>query len=106
MSDETSKPGQSLVPVSTPLDSEKMAVALEYDGKRAPFVTATGQAITAEEIIEIARAHEIPIYENHELARMLSGLELGEEIPEILYLTIAQIIAFVYMLQDKVPKKR
>ncbi|VAW73977.1 Uncharacterized homolog of the cytoplasmic domain of flagellar protein FhlB [hydrothermal vent metagenome] len=35
---------------------------------------------------------------------MLSKVELGEEIPESLYLAVAQVIAFAYQLSGKVPK--
>lgn len=79
------------------------AVALHYDEVRAPTVSAKGTASLAEEIIEIARAHNVPLYENSELVEMLATLELGEEIPEILYRVIAEIIAFAYYLQGKAP---
>jgi len=42
--------------------------------------------------------------ENKELVTLLSSLELGEEIPEALYLAIAEVIAFAYILKGKVPK--
>ncbi|MNE95213.1 hypothetical protein D3C80_1932700 [compost metagenome] len=45
----------------------------------------------------------MPIYENAELVRLLARLELGEQIPEALYLTIAEIIAFAWQLRGKVP---
>ncbi len=81
-----------------------VAIALTYDGQNAPFVSATGEAELAEEILRIAKDNEIPIYENPELAGMLSRLELGDEIPELLYRCIAEIIAFVYMLKRKTPE--
>jgi len=79
------------------------AVALTYDGCHTPFVSATGDSDIAEEILRIAREHEIPIYENPELVDVLSRLEIGDEIPELLYRTIAEIISFVYMLKEKTP---
>ena len=83
--------------------STPQAVALTYDGCQAPFVSATGDSDIAEEILRIAKEHEIPIYENPELVDVLSRLELGDEIPELLYRTIAEIISFVYLLKDKTP---
>ncbi|MGB3623795.1 EscU/YscU/HrcU family type III secretion system export apparatus switch protein [Ketobacter sp. MCCC 1A13808] len=80
------------------------AVALSYDGQSAPFISASGGADLAEEILRIAREHEVPIYENPELVDILARLEVGDEIPELLYRTIAEIIAFVYMLKGKVPE--
>ncbi|HVL01118.1 MAG TPA: EscU/YscU/HrcU family type III secretion system export apparatus switch protein [Dongiaceae bacterium] len=79
------------------------AVALTYDGLHAPVVSATGASELAEEILRIAREHEVPIYENAELVDILARLELGDEIPELLYRAIAEIIAFVYMLKGKAP---
>lgn len=79
------------------------AVALTYDGKSAPFVSASGSQDLAEEIIRIAREHDVPIYENPQLVEILARLEIGDEIPELLYRTIAEIIAFVYMLKGKTP---
>ena len=45
----------------------------------------------------------MPIYENAELVRLLARMELGDQIPEALYLTIAEIIAFAWQLRGKVP---
>lgn len=80
-----------------------LAVALKYDGENAPKVTAKGSQEIAEQIIEIAKKHDVPLSENKELVSLLSTLELGEEIPEMLYLAVAEIIAFAYMLKGKVP---
>lgn len=80
------------------------AVALKYDGKRAPTVAASGLDGVAEEIIRIAREHEVPLYENAELAGILARLDLDEEIPETLYRVIAEILAFAFHLQGKTPQ--
>jgi len=80
------------------------AVALTYDGSHAPIVSAAGEASLAEEILRIAREHDVPIYENADLVDILSRLEVGSEIPELLYRAIAEIIAFVYMLKGKTPE--
>ncbi|UZD64502.1 MULTISPECIES: EscU/YscU/HrcU family type III secretion system export apparatus switch protein [Marinobacter] len=79
------------------------AVALKYDGKRAPTVAASGLDEVAEEIIRIAREHDVPLYENAELAGILARLDLDEEIPETLYRVIAEILAFAFHLQGKTP---
>ena len=81
----------------------RQAIALSYDGEQAPTVSAKGDAELAEAILALAREHEVPIYENAELVRLLARLELGEQIPEALYLTIAEIIAFAWQLRGKVP---
>lgn len=81
-----------------------LAVALKYDGKNTPTVTAKGSHDLAQQIIELAKKHNIPLSENKELVTLLSTLELGEEIPELLYLAVAEVIAFAYMLKGKVPE--
>ncbi len=81
-----------------------LAVALQYDGESAPKVTAKGAGDIAEQILAIAREHDVPLQDNPELVKVLSKIELGEQIPEALYLAVAEVIAFAYMLKGKVPK--
>ncbi|MGN8260307.1 EscU/YscU/HrcU family type III secretion system export apparatus switch protein [Pseudomonas sp. SMSB3] len=81
----------------------RQAIALNYDGQQAPTVTAKGDDELAEAILALAREYEVPIYENAELVALLARLELGEQIPEALYLSIAEIIAFAWQLRGKVP---
>ena len=80
-----------------------LAVALQYDGQSAPRVTAKGHNRVAEEILALAREHNVPLQENAELAGLLAKLDLGEEIPEALYVAVAQVIAFAYYLSGKAP---
>jgi len=78
------------------MNNDELAVALYYDGDSAPKITATGSEEIARQIIALAIEHEVPIYENPELVALLATLELGDEIPEILYRTIAELICFAY----------
>ncbi|MFK0314329.1 EscU/YscU/HrcU family type III secretion system export apparatus switch protein [Pseudomonas sp. NPDC090233] len=82
----------------------RQAIALNYDGQQAPTLTAKGDEELAEAILALAREHEVPIYENAELVSLLARLELGDQIPEALYLTIAEIIAFAWRLRGKAPQ--
>lgn len=84
--------------------TRETAVALKYDGNRAPTVAASGLDQVAEEIIRIAREHDVPLYENAELAGILARLDLDDEIPETLYRVIAEILAFAFHLQGKTPE--
>ena len=79
----------------------QQAVALKWDGKDAPKVTAKGAGDIAEQILAIAKAHDIPIQENGPLAYALSQLDLGDEIPEALYVAVAEVIAFAYYLSGR-----
>ena len=82
----------------------RQAIALKYDGSQAPTLTAKGDEALAEAILKIARDCEVPIYENAELVRLLARMELGDSIPEELYRTIAEIIAFAWKLKGKFPE--
>ncbi|MBK5355198.1 EscU/YscU/HrcU family type III secretion system export apparatus switch protein [Pseudomonas sp. TH41] len=84
-------------------DTPRQAIALKYDGTHAPTLTAKGDEELAETILKIARDYDVPIYENAELVKLLARMELGESIPEELYRTIAEIIAFAWRLKGKFP---
>jgi flagellar biosynthesis protein len=79
------------------------AVALKYELEKdnAPIVTAKGARLTADEIVRIAEEHNIPLYKDPELVKMLSKIPLGDEIPQELYLAVAEVIAFAYGLSNK-----
>jgi flagellar biosynthesis protein len=77
------------------VDPRKIAVALEYDFKGAPRVTAKGRGYVAEEILRTARAHDVPVQENGALAGALTNVEMDQEIPEALYRAVAEILGFV-----------
>ena len=79
-----------------------IAVALRYDGKNAPRVTAKGTHAVAETIRQLAQENDIPLHEDPTLAYVLSQIDLGAEIPEFLYRAVAEVIAFAYVLAGKV----
>ncbi len=81
--------------------SNTVAHALSYDGQQAPKVSAKGEDHIAQQIIEIAEAHGVPVYQNAELTRLLADSEVGDEIPESLFICVAEIIAFAYYLREK-----
>lgn len=81
-----------------------IAVALEYDGKNTPTISARGLGSVAEQIIEIASKHGVPLQQDDELIGILAQLDLGDEIPENLYRAVAEVIAFAYILSGKFPE--
>jgi len=84
-----------------PLNPPDMAIALIYRGESAPEVIAKGQGEMAAEMIRIAEEHDIPLQGDAALAEFLCDIPLGEEIPESLYLAVAKVLAFAYMLSGK-----
>lgn len=85
--------------LKTSSQGSKKAVALQYEGYSTPRVTAKGEHLVAEQIVQLARENNIPVYEDNSLVQALAQVELGEEIPELLYMAIAEIIAFIYQLE-------
>ncbi|NLP43270.1 MAG: flagellar biosynthesis protein FlhB [Peptococcaceae bacterium] len=85
------------------LPEKKKAVALAYDNIGAPKVVAKGRGHIAQKIIQLAQKEGIPLQKNSDLVEALLQVELSQEIPEELYLVVAEILAFVYKL-DKANK--
>ena len=81
---------------------DQLAVALHYDRAGAPRVVAKGRGSIGARIVEIARAHDIPIEENEVLAGALSNVELGDEIPAELYKAVAEVLIFVLRLSRRI----
>ncbi len=78
------------------------AVALAYTaGDNAPRVVAKGRGVIAQEIIE--RAHEAGVYvhESPELVSLLMQVDLDDRIPPQLYLAIAELLAWLYSLDQQ-----
>ena len=63
-------------------------------------MTALGRGLLAERLIEEAKQHGIPIRENPDLVQILLELDLGQEIPPDLYQAVAEILIFVYRLNE------
>ena len=78
-----------------------VAVALHWDRQNAPRVTAKGHGDVAERIIELAKQHDVPLQENKDLVEVLARLDLDQQIPESLYVAVAEVIAFAYMIRDE-----
>ncbi len=84
-------------------EARRKAVALRYDAEKeaAPKVVAKGAGLRAERIIEIAREHGVHIHEDPDLVTFLSRLDVDTEIPEDLYRAVAEVLAFVYRLNQR-----
>jgi flagellar biosynthetic protein FlhB len=78
------------------------AVALRYDERRmnAPIVVAKGAGEIARRIREVAAEHKVPLVEAPPLARVLyRSVEIGAEVPTVLYAAVAQVLSYVLQLQ-------
>jgi FlhB-like protein len=80
----------------------KRAVALRYDEAKdqSPRVVATGGGYLAERIIEVAEENGVHIQEDPDLVALLAKLDLNTEIPGELFAAVAEVLAFVYRLNQ------
>lgn len=85
------------------MKKRKQAAALSYDrfSHDPPRVSALGKGLIAENIIEKAKQHDVPIVEDASLVELLSELNINESIPEELYQAVAEVFAFVYHLDRR-----
>jgi flagellar biosynthesis protein len=78
-------------------DRERHAAALSYDGTgAAPKVVAAGRGHIAERILQEAREAGVPIRDDRALAESLSKLKLDTEIPEDLWMAVAEALVWAH----------
>lgn len=76
------------------------AAALQYNPEHdlAPRLVAYGKGEVAQAILQIAKEHDIPLFQDKALIQLLANLKIGKEIPEEAYHVVAEILAFVYRM--------
>ncbi|MCR6111105.1 flagellar biosynthesis protein FlhB [Bacillus sp. A301a_S52] len=80
------------------------AVALKYDDTtmNAPIIVAKGVDYIALKVINIAKNNNVMTVENRPLARALyAQAEIGDQVPEDLFKGVAEVLAYVYRLQQQ-----
>ena len=91
----------------TDMNERTKAIAIKYkQNETAPKVIAKGVGIVAENIIKAAQSNTVPIYQNKTLASMLMAVELDREIPPELYSAVAEVLAYVYRLDQRIGKSK
>ena len=78
---------------------DKRVTALRYEGEGAPKVVASGKGHVAERILAAAQEAGVPVREDPQLAAALAALSLGQEVPEELWLAVAEVLAWAYGLE-------
>ena len=67
----------------------------------APVVVAKGADEVAFKIMEIARENKVEVLRTPPLTRAVyHNTDIGEEIPDGLYMAIAQVLAYVFQLRQ------
>jgi flagellar biosynthesis protein len=83
------------------MPEKRRVTALRYEGEGAPKVIASGRGHVAETILAAARAAGVPVREDPQLAEALSALALGQDVPEELWLAVAEVLAWAYELEKQ-----
>jgi flagellar biosynthesis protein len=83
------------------------ATALRYEqGQGAPEITATGRGLVAERILAAAREAGVPIRSDPALAEALAALDLGTEVPQALWVAVAEALAWAYRLDAEAKRTK
>jgi flagellar biosynthesis protein FlhB len=85
------------------------AVAVRYDATRmrAPKVVAKGVDLIALNIRNLAKAHGVPLFEHRAFAQALYySTPLGGEVPQRLYVAVAQVLTYIYQLRRRPATRR
>jgi flagellar biosynthesis protein len=84
-------------------NKRKMASALKFNPNEdaAPQVVAKGLGLVADNIIEKAKAADVPIYVDEKLSNQLYQLEIGDQIPYELYEVVAEVLVFISKMDQK-----
>jgi flagellar biosynthesis protein len=86
-------------------EKRRRAAALHYEhGEHAPKVTAAGAGLVADRIIAAAREAGVPVREDPALAEALAKLELGADVPQALWVAVAEALAWAYQLDAQASK--
>jgi flagellar biosynthesis protein len=88
-------------------DKAKLAVALAYDKEKdkSPRLAAKGKGYIADAIIALAKANNIEVRQDSDLATLLSKLDIDMPIPLEAYAAVAEILSYVYKVNDKARRK-
>lgn len=83
-------------------EERSLAIALAYaPGDAAPRIVAKGRGLIADEIIRRAHEHGVFVHESPELVTLLMQSNLDDRIPPQLYVAIAELLAWIYRLEQK-----
>jgi len=82
---------------------KEKAVALKYEATKnsAPQVVAKGEGKSAQNIIKLAKEHDVPLKKDENLVELLSKVELDAEVPPQMYKAVAEIFSFLYKLNKE-----
>lgn len=84
---------------------DTLAIALAYEPTRdrAPRVVAGGRGAIAEQILQVAFAHDVKVREDADLVQLLSAVGVDSGIPVAAFAAVAEILVYVYRTNGTMP---
>ena len=84
----------------------KKGIAIGYSpSKGVPEILAIARGFLVDKLLQIARENNITIYNDSDLAEVLSLMKPGDEIPEDLFSIISEVLAYCYKINEKFKEK-
>ena len=85
----------------------EIAVALGCDSEldSSTKVLAAGYGEIAKQILAIAKAEDIHIHQDNNLAQLLARVPAGQEIPKAAYQLVAELLSFLYSTDKSLVEK-
>ncbi|GAF66302.1 EscU/YscU/HrcU family type III secretion system export apparatus switch protein [Alkalihalobacillus trypoxylicola] len=79
----------------------KSAAVIRYDeqNEEAPRVVAQGRGMVANQIIQMAKEHDIDLQTEPSLLSNLLEVDLGEQIPPQLYSVMAEVLLLIEKME-------
>ena len=85
-------------------NKRRKAAALAYNGIVAPTVVAKAVDDDADLLVEVGRASNIPVLYDADLVNKLDKVDIGQEVPEILFESVAVLLSWAFWLRGKTPE--
>lgn len=82
------------------MKNHRISIGLIYDGD-IPFIIAKAIGEEAEKVLELAKAHDIPLFEDPELAEYLARFNIGEIVNNEYNDVFKGILEFLILLGRK-----
>lgn len=92
-------------PNERPIPKRKTAVALRDTGEEGKLaeIMAAGRGALADRIVELAFQYNVPVREDADLTELLAQFELDTPIPTEAVMAVAEILSYVYKLNQDAP---
>jgi flagellar biosynthesis protein len=87
------------------MSQSKKAVAIGtkgFAGSEVPKVLASGRGDMAQKILDWADEQGLTVERDADLAELLVHLNLGDSVPEDVFMAVAEILYYVYEVNDSI----